>query len=187
MAMVPDALIVPLGTAASEAVSKLTETKPEDRARCLFGFPHPSPANGWRTGQYNARRPGLVDAVGAWAAQRSGVTGPIAVAPVSLEEVPLPGPRAPWLEVWRFALSYNGYDYYGDHELAVLANSQLSSWECSGRLPEELGSARAALFFEQRRAHHVGDDPTGSQACYVRELVERIRQPVTASRGERRI
>jgi len=43
-----------------------------------------------------------------------------------------------------------------------------------GVLPGDLDTARAALFFEQRRFHHFGSDPTGNDALYVRTLLGRI-------------
>jgi hypothetical protein len=44
LASIPDALVVPLGSAVSAAVSELDIADP---GRCLIGFPHPSGANGW--------------------------------------------------------------------------------------------------------------------------------------------
>lgn len=67
VAMAPAALVVPLGTAAGEAVEHLADHHLLDRQRCLLGFPHPSGANGWRLRQYTERRERLTVSVGDWA------------------------------------------------------------------------------------------------------------------------
>jgi hypothetical protein len=67
VAMAPDALIVPLGKAAQDAVKMLADQGLLDRRRCLLGFPHPSGANGWRTRQYAERQMDLQKAVTTWA------------------------------------------------------------------------------------------------------------------------
>src|SRR5262249_57231911 len=56
VAMAAGALVIPLGTAAQDAVMLPTADGLLDRGRCLLGFPHPSGANGWRVRQYTARR-----------------------------------------------------------------------------------------------------------------------------------
>lgn len=66
-AMAPDALVVPLGTAATEAVAYLVDCDLLDPERCLVGFPHPSGANGWRRRQYAGRRAELAATVATWA------------------------------------------------------------------------------------------------------------------------
>ena len=68
VAMVPGALVVPLGKAAQEAVGLLISVGVLDSQRCLAGFPHPSGANGWRVRQYAERREAMRGAVARWAA-----------------------------------------------------------------------------------------------------------------------
>jgi hypothetical protein len=68
LAMAPDALVVPLGTAARDAVELLAADGLVDPVRCLWGFPHPSGANGWRARQYSASQPALAREVALWAA-----------------------------------------------------------------------------------------------------------------------
>ena len=70
VAMAPEALVVPLGQAASEAVELLISKGRVQRDRCLLGVPHPSPANGWRVRQYEERRETLRQAVGQFFAAR---------------------------------------------------------------------------------------------------------------------
>ncbi|WP_066363161.1 uracil-DNA glycosylase family protein [Herbidospora mongoliensis] len=61
--MVPDALVIPLGKAASTAIG-LTTVSPE---RVLTGFPHPSGANGHRPRLYAERRHEMAQRVKDWA------------------------------------------------------------------------------------------------------------------------
>jgi hypothetical protein len=48
LAAMPDAIIIPLGKTACEAVSLVAAQGSIDARRCLAGFPHPSGANGHR-------------------------------------------------------------------------------------------------------------------------------------------
>lgn len=57
--MVPHALVIPLGQAASNAVEMLIDEGLITPERCLLGFPHPSGGNGWRVRQYRDRRESL--------------------------------------------------------------------------------------------------------------------------------
>ena len=61
-----DALVVPLGNAAAEAVGLLVSEGVLDAERCLLGFPHPSGANGHRKAQFEARRAALSESVVRW-------------------------------------------------------------------------------------------------------------------------
>ncbi len=45
LAMLPDALVIPLGRAVDDAVAMLIREDRVDAARCLVGFPHPSGRN----------------------------------------------------------------------------------------------------------------------------------------------
>ena len=45
-----------------------------------------------------------------------------------------------------------------------------------GTLPDDLDELRAALFFEQRRYHHFGEGPDGSDLDYIEALVGAIRE-----------
>jgi len=75
VAMAAGALVIPLGTAAQDAVMLPTADGLLDRGRCLLGFPHPSGANGWRVRQYTARRETLREEVAHWAAMT--ISGPL--------------------------------------------------------------------------------------------------------------
>jgi|GEM_PF-341189 hypothetical protein len=56
VAMVPNAVVIPLGEAAQKATELLIERGLLDRRRCLLGFPHPSGGNGWRVRYYKERQ-----------------------------------------------------------------------------------------------------------------------------------
>jgi hypothetical protein len=91
------------------------------------------------------------------------------------ETIVVPESDALWWQVWEFALSYNAYDRQGFERAAQIGNAVLEQWKARSELPSDLDTARAALFFEQRRFHHFGTDPTAENERYVRSLVERIR------------
>lgn len=67
LAMLPQALVIPLGTAAEDAVQVCVGSGVLSPARCLFGFPHPSGANGHRRRQFTERRDRLTEEVHRWA------------------------------------------------------------------------------------------------------------------------
>ncbi|MGH7907200.1 MAG: uracil-DNA glycosylase family protein [Candidatus Binataceae bacterium] len=52
LAAMPDAVVIPLGKVASEAIEFLHQRKLIRMDRCLMGFPHPSGANGHRKPMY---------------------------------------------------------------------------------------------------------------------------------------
>jgi hypothetical protein len=66
LAMVPSALIVPLGSAASQVVKFVIEAGTLASERCLIGFPHPSGGNGYRVRQYREHRDAMRATVAEW-------------------------------------------------------------------------------------------------------------------------
>ena len=92
------------------------------------------------------------------------------------DDIEVPSDAAEWPEIWEFALTYNAYKRHGGFDVvAEIGDAALRQWEVAGLLPDDLGTARAALFFEQRRYHHFGEAPSGESAIYVRSLLDRIR------------
>ncbi len=63
---VPIGLIVPLGTAVSQAIEVLVREGILVRERCLLGFPHPSGANAHGDPQFARRREQLKETVRRW-------------------------------------------------------------------------------------------------------------------------
>lgn len=61
-----DALVVPLGDAASTAARMCVASGALRREQCLVGFPHPTGGNGHRKRQYAERREQMANAVADW-------------------------------------------------------------------------------------------------------------------------
>jgi hypothetical protein len=57
----PNALLVPMGMAVESVFRKMQLPNP-----VLWGFPHPSPANGHRSKQFATNQPSLIQAVNQW-------------------------------------------------------------------------------------------------------------------------
>lgn len=69
LAATPEALVIPFGGAASQAVDRALQAADLPAGRALRGFPHPSGANGHRKRQFEANRDRLSQAVTDWAAR----------------------------------------------------------------------------------------------------------------------
>ena len=77
-----------------------------------------------------------------------------------------------WDAVSDFALAYDGYEYWDD--LSALAGGILQRWTRRRSLPETLDELRGCLFYEQRRWHHFGEDPSGRSAEYMWAIIDAI-------------
>ncbi len=64
--MLPEAVVVPLGRIAGEAVAALVEAGSLPIERCLFGLPHPSGTNGHREEDFERAREELSYQLNAW-------------------------------------------------------------------------------------------------------------------------
>jgi hypothetical protein len=69
--MTPDALVIPLGSSARQAVSMLISQGLMGSERCLLGVPHPSGRNGHRTRHYADSQADLIETVDRWACSQS--------------------------------------------------------------------------------------------------------------------
>ncbi len=110
-----------------------------------------------------------------WTDTHTTPAGDFAASAVSHAELPTVGvPRrgSSWDAVADFALSYDGYGYWDD--LPELARRVLQHWTRSRSLPGTLDELRGCLFYEQRRWHHFGEDPTGRSAQYMWAIVDAI-------------
>lgn len=94
-----------------------------------------------------------------------------------VRQVAVPADDAPMLEVLQFAsTSYFGYDRHGGVEqLAAMAKESFETWTVHRVLPGSLAGIRAALFFESRRWHFIGDSPDVESETYIRALVSQLR------------
>lgn len=66
LAELPQAIVIPVGRVAGEAVASLIETGRIELARCLLGVPNPSGANGHREEDYERSREELMLQLAAW-------------------------------------------------------------------------------------------------------------------------
>ena len=89
----------------------------------------------------------------------------------------VPGVRASWTAIERFALTFDGYACLGDG-CGGVANAAAERFSSSGAVPTDLRTLRSCLFFEQRRYRHMDAVPTGQDLKYIRALVEAIRDQV---------
>ena len=79
----------------------------------------------------------------------------------------LPAQDASWTTIQEFALSFDGYRYWGSFErCAGIANRR-----DHGSLTE----LRTCLFFEQRRWRHFGEEPNADAMSYIHGIVDSIR------------
>ena len=99
-----------------------------------------------------------------------------------LSESDVPGPDAAWYpDISEFAFSYDAYTAVGGFgPVADLANKAAEEWQTSRVLPRSFNDLRACLFFEQRRWHHFGQDPSDDSGSddwqYIQALVTAIRE-----------
>jgi len=100
-----------------------------------------------------------------------------AILNVELASMGVPRRGTSWDVMSDFALSYDGYGYWDD--LHELANRVVQRWTRSRMLPGTLDELRACLFYEQRRWHHFGEDPSGRSAEYMWAIVDAISALVT--------
>ena len=124
-----------------------------------------------------------------WTDPRSAPTGDFAATAVpnrSLGPDAVPGHGDPWDVVSDFCLSYDGYAYWDD--LPELANRVLQGWTHDHSLPRDLDELRACLFYEQRRWHHFGEEPSGRSALFMGAALDALRALVAPTvRGVERV
>jgi hypothetical protein len=87
-----------------------------------------------------------------------------------------------WDSVASFALTYDGYAYWDD--VTELATRAIRAWTRQRVLPTTIDEVRGCLFYEQRRWHHFGEEPTGRGALYLWALLDSLRQLVVARTTE---
>ena len=106
------------------------------------------------------------------------------IADEALAPGDIPGPEASWAEIASFALQFDGYSRLGSFgACAETGNRARETFSRERSLPADLVTARTALFFEQRRYHHLGEPPAAGEMAYLHALIERIRELVNARRG----
>lgn len=102
----------------------------------------------------------------------------IANSGLTEKDIPPSGAKY-WGMIDRFALSFDGYKYWGTFEkCADVANKCAHAWHESKTLPASLTELRTCLFFQQRLWKHLEDHPDEKAMIYIRALVEAIRSKV---------
>ena len=118
------------------------------------------------------------EARAATAVGRSAHTAPggdfaaAAIPNADLDISAVPRRGESWDAVSDFALSYDGYGYWDN--LPSLAGRVLQRWTRRRSLPATLDELRGCLFYEQRRWHHFGEEPTGRSAEYMWAVIDAI-------------
>jgi hypothetical protein len=101
-----------------------------------------------------------------------------AVPNAQLQLGAIPERGDPWDAVSSLSLSYDGYAYWDD--VIELATRSIRSWTRDRAVPGTIDEVRACLFYEQRRWHHFGEDPSGRGALYIGALLDTLRTLVAA-------
>ena len=86
-----------------------------------------------------------------------------------------PAGDADWTELWRFALTIDGYERLGSSDaVAELANRAAAAFARRAELPGNLATLRLALFFEQASGPTTSVRSLAETPNYVRALVGAI-------------
>lgn len=97
---------------------------------------------------------------------------------LSVHDIP-PADRENQQEIKEFALTFDGYEYWGSFDAcADVANRWLQTWQKKRELPDSLTDLRTCLFFEQRRWNHFGHELDQEAQLYIIALVNAIRAKV---------
>lgn len=105
---------------------------------------------------------------------------PIANAELTSDRIPQPD--AKWEGISQFALSFNGYQYWGNvRECIEVGDRCAEAYLAEGILPSDLAELRAGLLVERNRWRRYGAEPSEEAMAYMRAIVEGIRQWVKRS------
>ena len=77
------------------------------------------------------------------------------------------------LSIWQYALTVDGYQYATENlglECATLANRKLRIFDRRGVWQGSFEELRCCLFYEQRRWHHFGIEPTAADLLAIQAL-----------------
>jgi hypothetical protein len=81
--------------------------------------------------------------------------------------------------VTRFALSFDGYAYWGER-CGERANAAAAAFQESGSVPGDLAELRACLFYEQARLQWTEELPDPGWTGWVQALLDAIRAGASA-------
>lgn len=92
----------------------------------------------------------------------------------------IPANDADQTELVTFALSFDGYSYWGSFErCSEVAQAVQQQYIQDGTLPSSLVALRTALFFEQRAARHMDAEFLPRSNPYLGTLLAAIRLQAT--------
>jgi hypothetical protein len=98
-----------------------------------------------------------------------------------LAEKNIPSNHASWKKILPFALTFNGYEYWGDFEKCrEVAKLGISSYRDKRAFSQSLTDLRTCLFYEARRWRHLEKDPNKKGMEYIHALLDAIRMRVLA-------
>lgn len=116
---------------------------------------------------------------------------PLQISNSDLTEGKLPPPNAGWRVLYKFASSFDGWDYMAKAEpstkLATFANAILRAFHQDEVISTDLtmSELRACLFYEASRFRHLGRGYNEARFMpHVHALVEAIRERIVAARIE---
>lgn len=96
-------------------------------------------------------------------------------ADLSADDVP--GSALDLQAVTEFALSFDGYAYWGER-CSDRAEAATAAYHASGAVPSALSDLRACLFYEQGRLRWTDDLPDEQWNAWIQALLDGIRQHV---------
>lgn len=104
------------------------------------------------------------------------------IANAELTEDHIPSPDAKWESISQFALSFNGYQYWGKAlECIEVGDRCAEIYLAEGILPKSLAELRAGLLVERNRWRRYGAEPSEEAIAYMQAILESIRQWVKRS------
>jgi hypothetical protein len=92
----------------------------------------------------------------------------------SLTRDDVPDPRAEFDDIVAFAYGFDGYARFGLEGCGELANRTLSTFLTERRLPDDLDTLRACLYFEARRWIVLEQEPDTRARLYVGALLDHL-------------
>ena len=98
-----------------------------------------------------------------------------------LIEKDVPSSKATWKKILPFALTFNGYEHWGNFKKCrEVAHQGVVLYKGKQPLTLSLTDLRTCLFFEAMRWKHLEKEPTKQGLEYVHALSEAIRARVLA-------
>ena len=93
------------------------------------------------------------------------------LANAELTPADVPAGNEPWMRIEPFALTFDGFRYWGSVEKCA---------EVAGQTPGTMTELRTCLFFEARRWKNIGRAPDAASMKRIRALISVIQQKIKA-------